>query len=107
MKEYNVFQAMTEGVGAPEGYSCIPLHWVFHVKHDFRRRARIVAGGHVAPIPDKSPSSSVVTLNGVGLLMFLSQLNKLNLTCVDIGNAYFEAETTEKVFAVAGLNLRS
>ncbi len=24
------------------------------------------------------------------------------MTCVDIGNAYFEAETTEKVFAVAG-----
>ena len=36
------------------------------------------------------------------LLLFLSQLNKLDLTCVDIRNAYFEAETTEKVFAMAG-----
>ena len=102
MKEYDVFQAMAEGAGAPEGYSRIPLHWVFDVKHDFRHWARIVAGGYVAPIPDESPSSSVVSLKGVRLLLFLSQLNKLNLTCVDIGNAYFEAETMEKVFAMAG-----
>ena len=98
MKEYDVFQAMAEGAGALEGYSRIPLHWVFDIKHDFRHRARIVAGGHVAPIPDESPSSYVVLLKGVRILLFLSQLFKLNLTCVDIGNAYFEAETTEKVF---------
>ena len=74
---------------------------LFDVKHDFRHQARIVAGGHVAPIPDVSPSSSVVSLKGVRLLLFLSQLNKLDLTCVDIGNVCFEVETTEKVFAVA------
>ena len=102
MKEYDVFQAMAEGAGVPEGYSCISLHWVFNVKHNFRHRAMIIAGGHVAPIPDESPSSSVVSLKGVRLLLFLSQLFKLNLTCVDIGNAYFAAETTEKVFAMAG-----
>ena len=34
LKEYGVFQAMAEGAGAPEGYSRIPLHWVFDVKHD-------------------------------------------------------------------------
>ena len=39
---------------------------------------------------------------GVMLLLFLSQLKKLDLTCVVIGNAYFEAETREKVFAMAG-----
>ena len=102
LKEYDVFQALAEGAGVPEGYSCISLHWVFNVKHDFRHQARIVAGGHVAPILDESPSSSVVSLKCVRLLLFLSQLNKLNLTCVDIGNAYFEAETMEKVFAMTG-----
>ena len=61
LKDYDVFLAMAEGAEAPEGYSRIPLHWVFDVKHDFRHRARIVAGGHVAPIPDESPLSSVVS----------------------------------------------
>ena len=102
MKEYDVFEAMAEGARSPEGYSCIPLHWVFDVKHDFRHRARIVAGGHVAPIPDESSSSSVVSLKGVRILLFFSQLFKLNLACVYNGNTYFEAETTEKVFAMAG-----
>ena len=36
LKEYDVFEAMAEGARAPEGYSHIPLHWVFDVKHDFR-----------------------------------------------------------------------
>ena len=98
LKEYDVFQTMAEGAGAPEGYSRIPLHWVFNVKHSFRHRARIVAGDHVAPIPDESPLSSVGLLKGMGLLLFLSQLNKLNLTCVDIGNAYFEAETGMRIW---------
>ena len=71
LKEYDVFQAMAEGVGAPEGYSRIPLHWVFNVKHDFRHQARIVAGGHIAPIPDESPPSSVVTSKGVRLLLLV------------------------------------
>ena len=107
MTEYDVFQAAAEGAGALEGYSRIPLHWVFNVKHNFRHRARIVAGGHVAPIPDESPLSSVVSLKSARLLLFLSQLNKLNLMCVDIGNAYFGVETMEKVFVWQGLNLRS
>ena len=29
LKEYDVFEAMAEGARAPEGYSQIPLHWVF------------------------------------------------------------------------------
>ena len=74
IKEYDVFHAMDEGAGVPEGYSHIPFHWVFDVKHDFRHRARIVAGGHAPPIPDESPFSSVVSVKGVRLLLFLSQL---------------------------------
>ena len=80
LKEYDDFEAMAEGARAQEGYSRIPLHWVFDEKHDFRHQARIVAGGHVAPIPDESPSSSVVWLKGMRILLFLSQLFKLNLT---------------------------
>ena len=72
LKEYDVFEAMVEGARAPDGYSRIPLYWVFDAKHDFRHQARIVAGGHVAHIPDDSPSSSVVSLKGVRILLFLS-----------------------------------
>ena len=107
LKAYDVFEAMTEGSRAPEGYSRIPLHWVFDVKHDFRHRARIVAGGYVAPIPDESPLSSVVSLKGVWILLFFPQLFKLNLTCVDIGNATSKQRPQIRCSQWQGLNSRS
>ncbi len=34
--------------------------------------------------------------------MFLAELNDLDIWATDIGNAYLEAETQEKVFIIAG-----
>ena len=34
--------------------------------------------------------------------MFLAELNKMEVWATDIGNAYLEAETSEKVFIIGG-----
>ena len=102
MHEYRVFQVLPRGAASPEGYGRIPLHFVYDVKHDGRHRARMVAGGHVAPEPEDSISSTVCSLSAVRTVLLLSELNDLKLTSVDIGNAYLEAKTTEKVYTVAG-----
>ena len=43
-----------------------------------------------------------MSLRGLRLLIFLAELNGLDTWATDIGNAYLEAETLEKVYIVAG-----
>ena len=75
---------------------------VYAVKHDGRHKARLVAGGHLTDTPIDSVYSSVVSLRGVRILTFLSELNDMDLWSTDIGNAYLESYTREKVYIVAG-----
>lgn len=86
----------------PEGYRKIRVHFVFDVKHDGRHKARLVAGGHLTPIPLESVYSGVVTLRGLRIVCFISELNELILYATDIGNAYLEAFTKEKLYFIAG-----
>ena len=57
------------------------------------------------PLPDtpiESTCSAVVSLLGVRVITFLSELNGLELWNTDIGNAHLESHTSEKVCFVAG-----
>jgi len=62
----------------------------------------VVAGGHLAETPVDSAHSSVVSLRGVRLLAFIGELNDLKVWSTDIGNAYLETCTKEKVHVIAG-----
>jgi Reverse transcriptase (RNA-dependent DNA polymerase) len=86
----------------PSGYKKIRVHLVFDVKHDGRHKARLVADGHLTDIPLESVYSGVVSLRGFRLVIFLAELNNLQLWATDIGNAYLEAYTSEKVYIIAG-----
>jgi hypothetical protein len=55
----------------------------------------MVADGHLMDIPLESVFSSVVSLRGLRIVIFLSKLNGLDLWATDIGNAYLEAFTME------------
>ena len=86
---------------APPGYQKIRVHLIFAVKYDGRHKARLVADGHLTPEPDKSIYSGVVSLRNLKLVIFLGKLNNLELWGADIGNAYLEAPTEEKLYIVA------
>jgi Reverse transcriptase (RNA-dependent DNA polymerase) len=86
----------------PSGYKKIRVHFVFDVKHDGRHKARLVADGHLTDIPIESVYSGVVSLRGFRLVLFLGELNGLQVWSTDIGNAYLEAMTSEKVYIIAG-----
>ena len=98
--EYSTFKDV--GDTPPKGYKKIRVHLVFDVKHDGRHKARLVADGHLTDIPLDSVYSGVVSLRGIRLLTFISELNALLLWATDIGNAYLEALTKELVYIVAG-----
>jgi hypothetical protein len=62
----------------------------------------MVADGHLTDIPLESVYSGVVSLRGLRIVTFLSELNGLDLWATDIGNAYLEAFTMERNYIVAG-----
>jgi Reverse transcriptase (RNA-dependent DNA polymerase) len=102
LKEYEAFEDKGLGQALPEGYTKIPVHFVYDVKHDGRHKARLVAGGHRTLTPIDSVYSGVVSLAGIRLVTFLAELNDLELWGTDVGNAYLESYTKEKVAFIAG-----
>jgi hypothetical protein len=68
------------------------------VKHVGRHKARLVAYGHLTELPLESVYSGVVSLRGFRLVLFLEELNNLELWATNIGNAYLEAFTSELVY---------
>ena len=78
------------------------MHLVFDVKHDGRHKARLVADGHLTDVPVDSVYSGVVSLRCLRLMLFLGELNLLETWSTDIGNAYLEVKTKERLYIIAG-----
>ena len=83
-------------------YKKIKIRFGFDVKPDGRRKGRLVARGDMTPEPDEAVYSSVATLCSLRIVIFLAELNGLNLMQRDVGNAYLESYTQEKVYFIAG-----
>jgi hypothetical protein len=47
-------------------------------------------------------SSTVVSRDSVRIGFLLAALNNLDLVSIDIGNAYLQAKTKERVYTIAG-----
>ena len=108
MLEYKVFKKWDKAtldkhkkvMNPPKGDHRIKVHLVLAVKFDGRHKARLVADGHLTPEPIEN--ICVVSLRNLRLVKFLGKLNNLELWGADIGNAYLEAFTDEKLYIVAG-----
>ena len=99
---YKSFRDLGSGGSPGEGYKKIKVRLVFDVKADGSRKARLVARGDMTPEPEESVYSSVATLRSLRIVIFLAELNGLQLMQGDIGNAYLESYTQEKVYFTAG-----
>jgi hypothetical protein len=53
-------------------------------------------------VPLDGVYSSVVSLRGIRTVAFLAEHNDLELWATDVGNAYLEAKTSEKLYIIAG-----
>ena len=102
LDDYDTFISKGKDAPLPKGYKLIRVHLVYAVKHDGRHKARLVADGHLTDVPVESVYSGVVSLRGLRLLVFIAELNGLEVWATDIGNAYLEAYTSEKVAIRAG-----
>jgi hypothetical protein len=61
------------------GYKKLRAHLVFDIKHDGQHKARFVGSGHLTNVPMDSIYSRVVSLRGVRMVTFLSELNGMEL----------------------------
>ena len=78
-------------------------HMIFDVKmEDFRRKARLVAGGHMTEVPAAATYSSVVSRDSVRIAFTMAALNDLDVCMGDIENAYLTAPVKEKIWCVLG-----
>ena len=100
--EYDSFKSMGRNAKVPRNHVMIRVHLIYDVKQDGRRKARLVAGGHLTGPNMDTYYSSVVSLRSMRIVIFLSELNDLELCTGDIGNAYLEAYTNEKVCFIGG-----
>ena len=100
--DYDTFLDKGHDSSGLEDYQKIRCHIIFAVKHDGRHKARFVAGGHLTEPTNEQVYSGVVSLKAFRLVLFLAELNELELYAADVGNAYLEAYTKEKVYFIAG-----
>ena len=76
---------------------------VFDIKQeDFRRKARLVAGGHTTVAPAKITYASVVSRESLRIALLLAALNDVEVKTADIENAYITAPCSEKIYTVLG-----
>ena len=97
------FRTLKSGEKVPVGFKFIRCHMIFDVKmEDFRRKARLVAGGHMTEVHPSITYASVVTRETVRIALTLASLNNLGVMTADIQNAFIKAPCTEKVYTTLG-----
>ena len=69
---------------------------------DLTRKAKFITEGHMTAPPTRMTYASVVSRESVRIAFLLDALNDIDMLTCDIGNAYLNAYTTEKIYYRAG-----
>jgi hypothetical protein len=103
VETYSVFTIYEKGKIPPVDHTKIPLLWAFDIKFNGRYRARLVAGGHMTPEIDiEESTSSTTSLEDLRVVFVVTSLMNLKVITADVGHAYLQAFTKEKVYTIAG-----
>ena len=96
------FEILDKDENLPKMLKRLGVHFIFDVKMDLTRKARLVADGHKTPDPIGSTYAGVVSRETVRIAFTYAALNNLSVLAVDIQNAYLTAPTSEDFFVVCG-----
>ena len=77
----------------PPEYQFVNCHMIFEIMmgKGFRRKACIVAGGHITEAPESLTYSSVVSRESVRIALTIAAWNGLKVLACDIHNAFLTA----------------
>jgi hypothetical protein len=82
---------------------CIVIWYMMLKWRTFRRKARLVAGGHLTEVSSATMTyASVVARESVRIALTLAALNDLEVKTADIENAYLTAPIDEKIWCTLG-----
>jgi hypothetical protein len=99
---FPAFKILDEGQDAPLMSKYIRCHMISDLKLDLTHKACFMAGGHMTDPPTSLTYSSVVSRDSVRLAFLITALNELDVLTADLGNAYLNADTKEKVHTMCG-----
>ena len=102
LMDLECFEFKSKGYHPGSGWQPTTLHIIYDVKQDLRRKARLVAGGHLVNILDHSVYASTGKSISVMLLHVIAHKAGLDQLCGDITNAFVTAYTKEKIYCIAG-----
>ena len=92
------FKILNDGEMVSRDHQFVRCHIIWDVKmEDFRRKARLVAGGHMTTAPAAITYASVVSRESVRIALTLAALNGLEVQVGDVENAYITAPVCEKI----------
>ena len=86
------------------GYQEVGCHMIFDIKmgENFRRKSRMVAGGHTTETPATLTYASIVSRDSVKIALTIAALDNLKVLVCDIQNAYLTSKCREKIWTIAG-----
>ena len=105
MKNVKVaFKVLPDEEEIPPGYQQMTCHMIFDVKfgEGFRRKARMVAGGHQVDTPSHLTYATVVSRETVRIALLMAALLDLEVKASDVQNAYLTAPCAEKIWTILG-----
>jgi len=95
---------LPEGSRILVGHTHIKCHLIFAVKHGLlERKAHYVARGHMTAHSASVTYASVVSRESVHIAFVFAAFNGLEMEAADVGNAYLNAPTIEKIVITCGL----
>ncbi len=100
--ERDVFKFYPTRQEIPKGHQFGRLHFVFDVKSDLRRKARLVAGGHRIDAGDLNTYGPVMKYQSLRILLLKAREDKKKHWKADVSTAYLYAPTREKVVVRCG-----
>jgi hypothetical protein len=103
MKNVRVaFRVLEPSENPAPGYKNIPLRMIFDIKMDFTQNARLIAGGNLTDPPSCLTCISVVSRESIQITFLIAAINGYDVITADVQNAYVQATSLEKYYAITG-----
>ena len=96
------FKFLDYGTKIQIGFKKITCHLIFDMKFELTRKARYVGGGHLTQVSPSLSYLSVLSRDSVRIMFLVTVLNDLDIEICDIGNAYLNDETRERLQFTVG-----
>ena len=95
---HDFFDFKTSNRKPSADYQYCRLHFVYDIKSDLRYKARLVCDGNQVDPRGMSTRATVVKAVFARLLDLIANAQGLKVLCGDIGNAFIQVTTNEKIF---------